>query len=136
MPLIRNIDAGLERAPALPTDIELYRGEPNRFTTQPTPGEVITLRGFVSTTIDENVTNSFGAGNNNGVRYIIQVPDDGTARRGFYMESLARTPHSGEQEILLPRDSRFEVVSAETVTTERYGITRSILELVVNLMPQ
>ena len=102
--IARDMDSALAKS-TVRLPFTTYRGVDNRFTQlqnllkagDGAIGSVLTDKGFVSTTLDRETRTD-----NNIMR--IRVP---AGAKGAYVESI--TSSSGEQEFILPRNSRFRV---------------------------
>lgn len=112
------LDAALAKGQA-PVDMVVHRGTTHYSLTTLKPGDVFQDKGYVST--------STGSGFGGDVRMQIHVPKGST---GAFVDPIST--HQGEKEFLLPRGSRFRVVSSEKIQDGAYGstITKLKLELI------
>lgn len=97
-----NLDAALALAPRTPEDILVYRGMRNMDISQFQPGTRFVDKGYVSTSMNKGVSDSFGG--SASVRFEIHVPK---GSQGAYMVG---SDHPEEQEFLLPRGSTFRIL--------------------------
>lgn len=105
---IRNVDAALNKG-TVSEDTIAFRGLPAEMTKDLKPGDVFTDNGFVSTSLDRKAALKF---NKNTTE--IRVPK---GSKGGLMDSvrtkadLIRLDQKSEHELLLPRGSKFRVLS-------------------------
>ena len=97
---VQKFDDAIGRAPPLPYQLTVYRGLSDVDMTEFTSGAFITDAGYVSTSMNETVAKGFG-----GVVAVITLP---AGTRGIDMRELSSVGPE-EAELLLPRDSTFEV---------------------------
>jgi hypothetical protein len=81
------------------------------------PGKVLTDKGFASTSV--NVGGGFG-----GQKLVIRVPK---GAKGLFVRPLSH--YAGEDEFLLPRNSKFKVISVSP-KQKTYGYDVITVELV------
>jgi hypothetical protein len=113
---ISAISSALDKAPSLPVDMPLIRGERlGRSNRIPAAGENFKFESFVSTSIDPDVAKGFSSSsfvNTPGIIYEIR-PAPGQALRGLYMPKMPKTFFRSEQEVLLPAGQNFRVVDVQ-----------------------
>jgi hypothetical protein len=125
---IKEIDEAIEKAKPLPEGTVLYRGKRIKANTKPhKTGDVIELDSCTSTSINPEIANRFALGLATGaapgtepLEYVIEIPK-GQAQRAIYMEQVPGIAYPGEQEILLPRESKLKVLKVKTENRMVYG---------------
>ncbi len=125
---IKEIDEAMEKAKPLPEGTVLYRGKRIKANTTPhKTGDVIELDSYTSTSINPEIANRFALGLATGaapgtepLEYVIEIPK-GQAQRAVYMEQVPGIAYPGEQEILLPRESKLKVLKVKTENRMVYG---------------
>jgi len=123
---IGEITTAIDAAPRLPAPITTYRGVSGAYAETIgayKPGTIYTDKGFTSTSLNGGQASFFADLRNNQqfLRIEIDVPagTKGLDMTGFFSERNPKTgkiKNPGEQEWLLPRDSKFEVVSNDGKT--------------------
>lgn len=113
---IEAIDSIIDQAPRVPQDMKVLRGiHGEDVFAKLEQGTVFEDKGFVSTTVGYNeVATREGKGH---YMLEIQVPK---GSKGIYVQRISEFPE--EEELLLPRGSRFNVISK--------GTTKAVLELI------
>ena len=113
---INAIASSLAKAPALPVDMPVMRGETlSRGNYIPRAGENFQFNSFVSTSIDPYTAKSFSSSSfagKTGIVYEIR-PAAGQSLRGLYMPAMPKTRFRHEQEVLLPANQNFRVVDVQ-----------------------
>jgi ADP-ribosyltransferase exoenzyme len=115
---IQDIDAVMNESPGAPTNMLVYRGVSTRYKDFQ-PGDIFQDNGYPSTSISEYNADSWKSGGTLEIR----VPK---GHKGIYIDTISNAPQ--EQEFLLPRGTKFRVVS-----NNRNQITnkfRMVLEIV------
>lgn len=111
---ITDIDKFIEKAPRVPEDMMVIRGiKSKELFDKLTPGVLFEDKAFVSTSADPRAE----IATDKGMILEIKVPK---GSKGIYVEKIS--DHAYERELLLPRGSKFKVISA--------GSRRTVLELV------
>lgn len=103
---INHIDKGINEAPRVPENITVFRYAGKKFLKSLVPGTVFEDKGYVSTSIDRSRTDGQGIQ--------IRVPKGSKAMYmpGIHKKSGGVNPlFQLEQELLLPRNSKFNVIS-------------------------
>jgi SPP1 gp7 family putative phage head morphogenesis protein len=112
--IIDGLDKAFNQAKGIDRDLTVYRAVDPRFLPNVDVGSVIKDKGFGSTSLVKQIDELFGThGNRDGARMTIDLP---RGTKAIWMES-APTPNvvheRTEQELLLPRDQQFQVVSKD-----------------------
>lgn len=124
---IKNVDEAMAKSPGLPSDIELWRGvEGIKFI----PGQIISDNAYTSTSISERMAGTFA--DNHMVRILAPKGTKGM----FLDKDFSENPE--ELEFLLPRGTKFRVVSSITDEVElnvrgrplRDPVTVTVLEII------
>ena len=119
---IQAINSAIAKAPALPVDMALIRGETlGRGNFVPEVGQSIKFNYFVSTSIDPDVAKSFtskGFFGKTGIVYEIRPPA-GQSLKGLYMPGMPKTMYRHEQEVLLAPNQNFQVVDLKSYSINR-----------------
>lgn len=107
--LVKKLDAALDKAARTPSHALVFRGMDAHFVPDGSlvPGATFTDPGFVSTSISSEATRPFLQGAKQPVLFQIEVPAG--AKAGF----VGVGKQGGERELLLPRGSKFEIVSTD-----------------------
>ena len=108
---VNSMDDFFKKAPRVPADLTVYRGFSQKRVDSLNVGDEFVDKAFVSTSTSKEVTETFGAA------IEIRVPK---GSRGTFIKDISR--NRSENELLLPRNSKFKVV-------EKKG-NRTIVELV------
>lgn len=119
--VILNLDAALASV-VIPFDVTLYRSGTRKFDLKTPVGSVITDLGFVSTSTDL----AFAKGWNAGVFMEIRCRK---GSRGGYV--YLHSSHKTEREVMLPRGSRFRVISVEKQPGQKPHVVLELLPLTV-----
>lgn len=112
-----NIDSAIGKSP-VSNDITVYRG----MTLSPdqtfSPGDIITDKAYVSTTLDKNTAYSFAATSQEGAADMTKTVATISVSKGQdalavspAIADIANSSKAAENEMLLPRDSSFRVTS-------------------------
>jgi hypothetical protein len=125
---IKEIDEAMVKAKPLPEGTVLYRGKRVKANTKPhKTGDVIEFDSYTSTSINPEIANRFAFGLATGaapgtepMEYIIEIPK-GQSQKAVYMEQVPGIAYPGEQEILLPRDTKLKVLKVKTENRLIYG---------------
>jgi hypothetical protein len=137
---VANIDSAIAQQAPTTEDTILYRGYSQVMPTTPgvstppdytamEPGETFTDKGFVSSSIDKSVSEQFsrrgGTENPNtgGMEKSIMAVHVPEGSQGLNVNGLM--PGSGEDEIILPRGSEFQVLGREGLVTHVALLPRS-----------
>ena len=115
------LQSGLLKAPPIPEGTVVYRGidaeTAKKIIGDATVGDVVTLRGFQSTSLDPQKSLEFASEQPGGIVLVIKP------RRGGYVDSMTLekvndvTP-TGEFELLLPANGDFSLVAVKKSTFE------------------
>jgi hypothetical protein len=111
---VAKLDSAIAKSPELPKDMITWRGGSiNPAVSQPdrlaAVGGTIEFRGYTSTTINQETSQSFGSGSFGTVLYEIRPPP-GRSLRGLFVPNVPGNQHPAESEVLLPRGSKFRVL--------------------------
>ena len=101
---VKPIDAALAKS-KVPVDVQVYRGTKHHSLTTAKVGDIFEDKGYVSTSTSDGAAFS-------GHKLTMRIPAGST---GGYVNSISQ--HPGERELLLPRGSRFKIISV----TEKPG---------------
>jgi hypothetical protein len=123
---IKNIDKVINAAPPLQRNIMTYRGmtgfETNKFLQSLDKGDIFEDKAFVSTTLDKNmaedwVSNMFGTRQRRSDGWVLEIQNP-AGTKGLMLDGLLNDAAQDEAEWLLPRKSRFEVISIDKNTKD------------------
>lgn len=138
--MMAGVDAAMAKAKPLAEPVRTYRGLAFKDETQAaemmakyesaiTSGESITDPAYVSTSLDAGKAAEFASGHGKGkTGFVLEVIN---ARHGIYMEGVGGSQHSGEQEFLLPRGTKFKVVGKKTTQHNGKDVVAYQLEQVI-----
>lgn len=114
--LVTKIDTAMNKAPRTPRDMITFRGFDREVFDKINPGTIFKDEGYYSTSIDNNVAKSFGS-------YIVDVRIP-KGSKGVYVGEYGISKYPSEREFILPRGSRFKVISKDPDTQ------RAVVELI------
>lgn len=115
---IEDVNAALNKG-SVSEDTTAFRGLPERLVADLKPGDTFTDKGFVSTSLDSAMAESFTGGTNTLAE--VRVPKGskggymGSALTADYLDSEGLEP---ERELLLPSGTEFRIVSKEPLVME------------------
>jgi hypothetical protein len=112
------MDSAIAKSPGLPQNTTLYRGiksaEGDFGFENLKPGSVLIDQAFVSTSADRGLSENWFLGTNSAYMMKIQAPK-GT--KGLVVHSVTNdSRYANEFEYLLPRNSKFEVLSVDATS--------------------
>lgn len=106
---IELLDSALAKAPPLPEPLLVFRGFA-RAAADWQPGAEFSDPGYCSTTIDRAYAERFAVRAEGDVQYLVEI-ELPTGTKVAPLQELAEYP--SEEEIVLPRGSRFQIVSLD-----------------------
>ena len=123
---IAPLDSAIAAAPPLESPTMLYRGVSGDYATtlsHLSEGDVFSSRAFTSTSIDRDLASSFTREDKNPLVLSIEAPTGtpGLSVGGFF-ESVYSDDQYNEGEFLMPRGTKFEVLSAADAGTMRVRV--------------
>ena len=123
---INDLTKTIDQAPTLPAPITTYRGVYGSYADvlgKYTPGTIYQDKGFTSTSLDKEITEIFSSDRNNQqfLHIELEIPagTKGLDMVGFIRQrdpDTNKINNKGEQEWLLPKDSKFEVTANDGKT--------------------
>lgn len=107
---VANLDQAMERAVPTRSDTIVFRGVGDKAAVQLKPGTVFTDKGYVSTTFSSTLAGDFarqiGGERNRGTGKVLEIH----IPKGSKVICVDEVLHvRSEMEVLLPRDSKFEI---------------------------
>lgn len=116
------LDKIIQTAPPLPAPLTTYRGvsgsEVFRYSLELKPGTIFTDKGFSSTSIYKEFADDWigqaGASAKDGKKYLLEILNP-AGTKGVMIDGLKSNAAAVEAEWLLPRDTKYEVVSNDTI---------------------
>ena len=137
---VTKLDSAIAKSPELPKDMITWRG--GSFDPQAPQadriadvGGTLEFRGYTSTSIRTSVSQNFGSGAPGTVSYEIRPPP-GQSLRGIFVPNVPGNRFPNENEVLLPRGSKFRVLERVDGVREGSpgGATKPFVKLVLEMI--
>lgn len=113
---VKNLDIAMAGAKPIPEDVVVFRGRPSAKNIAAI-GEIVDMPSFTSTSVDPKVAMNFSA--DGGVIFEMRAPK-GKSLPGIFMPLIEGIPFKSESELLLPRGTKFKVISSEPIEVKLY----------------
>ncbi len=113
---VKNLDIAMSKTKPIPDDVVVFRGRPSGKNIAAI-GDIVDLPSYTSTSIDPKVAMNFSA--DGGVIFEMRAPK-GKSLPGIFMPLIDGIPFKSEAELLLPRGTKFKVISSEPVEVSLY----------------
>ena len=113
---VKNLDIAMTKAAPVPDDVVVFRGRPSATNISPV-GSTVDLPSYTSTSIDPKVAMNFSG--EGGVIFEMRAPK-GKTLPGIFMPLIEGIPYKSEAELLMPRGTKFKVISSQPIEVKLY----------------